>query len=145
MRKSLTDRIEEYIKVLINRSDQQQIEIQRAELAETFSCVPSQVTYVLATRFTVKHGYITESKRGGKGFVRITRVTPHAGSDSRLKADIQELVAHLKEDRHIGESEARLIRQLLITLFTELSPEQRQLVLSRLVKDIGLYVGWQTD
>jgi len=107
--------------------------------------VPSQVTYVLATRFTVKHGYITESKRGGKGFVRITRVTPHAGSDSRLKADIQELVAHLKEDRHIGESEARLIRQLLITLFTELSPEQRQLVLSRLVKDIGLYVGWQTD
>jgi transcriptional regulator CtsR len=145
LRKSLTDRIEEYIKVLINRSDQQQIEIQRAELAETFSCVPSQVTYVLATRFTVKHGYITESKRGGKGFVRITRVTPHAGSDSRLKADIQELVAHLKEDRHIGESEARLIRQLLITLFTELSPEQRQLVLSRLVKDIGLYVGWQTD
>jgi len=145
LRKSLTDRIEEYIKVLINRSDQQQIEIQRAELAETFSCVPSQVTYVLATRFTVKHGYITESKRGGKGFVRITRVTPHAGSYSRLKADIQELVAHLKEDRHIGESEARLIRQLLITLFTELSPEQRQLVLSRLVKDIGLYVGWQTD
>ena len=72
MRKSLTDRIEEYIKVLINRSDQQQIEIQRAELAETFSCVPSQVTYVLATRFTVKHGYITESKRGGKGFVQIT-------------------------------------------------------------------------
>ena len=144
MRKSLTDRIEEYIKVLINRSDQQQIEIQRAELAETFSCVPSQVTYVLLHASPL-HGYITESKRGGKGFVRITRVTPHAGSDSRLKADIQELVAHLKEDRHIGESEARLIRQLLITLFTELSPEQRQLVLSRLVKDIGLYVGWQTD
>ena len=114
MRRSITDRIEQYIKVLINRSDEQQIEIQRAELAETFSCVPSQVTYVLATRFSVEHGYITESRRGGKGFVRITRVTPEASSESRLNADIQELVAHLKEDQHIEEFEARLIEKLLL-------------------------------
>lgn len=145
MRRSITDRIEQYIKVLINRSDEQQIEIQRAELAETFSCVPSQVTYVLATRFSVKHGYITESRRGGKGFVRITRVTPEASSESRLKVDIQELLAHLKEDQHIGESEARLIQRLLTMLFTELTPEQRKLVLPKLIEDIALCVGLQTD
>jgi len=131
--------------VLINRSDEQQIEIQRAELAETFSCVPSQVTYVLATRFSVEHGYITESRRGGKGFVRITRVTPEASSESRLNADIQELVAHLKEDQHIEEFEARLIEKLLFTLLTELTPEQRKLVLPRLIEDIAQYVGLQTD
>jgi transcriptional regulator CtsR len=72
MKKSLADRIEQYIKVLIARSEEKQIEIQRAELAETFCCVPSQVTYVLTTRFTEKSGYLTESRRGGGGFVRIT-------------------------------------------------------------------------
>ncbi len=73
MRKSLADKIEQYLKVLIERSDENQIEIQRAELAETFSCVPSQVTYVISTRFTEREGYVTESRRGGKGYVRITR------------------------------------------------------------------------
>ena len=66
MKKSLADRIEQYIKVLIDHSESNQIEIQRAELAETFNCVPSQVTYVLATRFTEREGYVTISRRGGK-------------------------------------------------------------------------------
>jgi acyl-CoA hydrolase len=74
VKKSLADKIEQYLKVLIDRSEGKQIEIQRAELAETFSCVPSQVTYVISTRFQEKFGYRTESRRGGKGFVRITRL-----------------------------------------------------------------------
>ncbi|HCF51045.1 MAG TPA: transcriptional regulator [Syntrophomonas sp.] len=145
MRRSITDRIEQYIKVLINRSDLQQIEIQRAELAETFSCVPSQVTYVLSTRFSYKDGYITESRRGGKGFVRITRVKSDAGSCSRVQADIKDLIAHLKEDQHLGESEARLLQDLLFTLFMDLSKEQRHLVLSKLVEAMARYSGLQTD
>ena len=73
MKKSLADKIEEYIKVLIEKSGEDQIVIQRIELAETFCCVPSQVSYVLSTRFTKKAGFIIESRKGGKGFVRIIK------------------------------------------------------------------------
>ncbi|MGE5416731.1 MAG: CtsR family transcriptional regulator [Acidobacteriota bacterium] len=72
--RSLSDRIEQYIRVLIERSEQNEVEIQRVELAETFNCVPSQITYVLSTRFTPTEGYRTESRRGGKGFLRICKL-----------------------------------------------------------------------
>jgi transcriptional regulator CtsR len=49
-------------------------EIQRSELASRFNCVPSQINYVISTRFSPEHGYIVESRRGGGGFIRITRV-----------------------------------------------------------------------
>jgi len=49
-------------------------ELQRSNLAEKFSCVPSQINYVISTRFSPEHGYIVESRRGGNGFIRITRV-----------------------------------------------------------------------
>lgn len=49
-------------------------ELQRSTLAEMFSCVPSQINYVISTRFSPEHGYIVESRRGGGGYIRITRV-----------------------------------------------------------------------
>lgn len=49
-------------------------ELQRASLAEHFRCVPSQINYVISTRFSPEHGYIVESRRGGGGYIRITRV-----------------------------------------------------------------------
>ncbi|MEG0035102.1 MAG: CtsR family transcriptional regulator [Oscillospiraceae bacterium] len=54
-------------------------ELQRANLAEKFSCVPSQINYVISTRFSPEHGYMVESRRGGGGYIRITRVqiSPH--------------------------------------------------------------------
>ena len=53
--------------------DQDEVEIQRNTLAQTVGCVPSQINYVLASRFTPEHGYIVESRRGGGGYIRITR------------------------------------------------------------------------
>ena len=50
-------------------------ELQRSELAERFQCVPSQINYVISTRFSPEHGYIVESRRGGGGYIRISRVT----------------------------------------------------------------------
>ncbi len=50
------------------------LELQRSDLAERFHCVPSQINYVMATRFSPEHGYIVESRRGGGGYIRITRV-----------------------------------------------------------------------
>jgi transcriptional regulator CtsR len=53
-------------------------EMQRAELAQKFNCVPSQINYVMSTRFSPEHGYIVESRRGGSGYIRITRVQSSA-------------------------------------------------------------------
>mgnify|MGYP000337051595 CR=1 FL=1 len=49
------------------------LELQRADLAQRFNCVPSQINYVMSTRFSPEHGYIVESRRGGGGYIRITR------------------------------------------------------------------------
>ncbi len=68
----LSDNIESFIKSLFE--DMQQIELRRNELAEYFRCAPSQINYVLATRFSVDKGYIIESRRGGGGFIRIVRL-----------------------------------------------------------------------
>lgn len=54
-------------------------ELQRATLAEKFRCVPSQINYVISTRFSPEHGYTVESRRGGGGYIRIMRVSPGLG------------------------------------------------------------------
>ncbi|MDP4109619.1 MAG: CtsR family transcriptional regulator [Bacillota bacterium] len=51
------------------------VEIQRSELADRFACVPSQINYVIETRFSPEHGFLVESRRGGGGYIRITRVS----------------------------------------------------------------------
>ena len=50
------------------------LELQRSDLAQRFGCVPSQINYVMSTRFSPEHGYIVESRRGENGYIRITRV-----------------------------------------------------------------------
>ena len=68
----VSDLIEEFIKDLFE--DNQDIEIQRNDLAEHFNCVPSQINYVIATRFKPSQGYYVESKRGGGGCIKIKKV-----------------------------------------------------------------------
>ena len=71
---SLVDKIEKYIRQMIEESDTGIVEIQRNQLADQFSCVPSQINYVLQTRFTFEKGYFVESRRGGGGYIKIQRV-----------------------------------------------------------------------
>ena len=68
----MSDIIEEFIKELFDEEDS--IEIQRNELAEQFNCVPSQINYVIATRFKPSQGYYVESRRGGGGHITIRKV-----------------------------------------------------------------------
>ena len=70
----LSDMIEEFIKQMIEQASENQLQIQRNELANQFSCAPSQINYVLTTRFTTDKGYCIESKRGGGGCIVIRRV-----------------------------------------------------------------------
>lgn len=57
------------------------LELQRSDLAQRFGCVPSQINYVMSTRFSPEHGYIVESRRGGGGYIRIRRV-PNGPTDA---------------------------------------------------------------
>ncbi|GIO40206.1 transcriptional regulator CtsR [Paenibacillus antibioticophila] len=72
--RNISDIIEKYLKGILQDSPEGIIEIQRNDLAEQFSCVPSQINYVISTRFTLEKGYLVESKRGGGGYVRIRRI-----------------------------------------------------------------------
>ena len=69
----ISDIIEEFIKDLFDEGNEA-IEIQRNELAEQFNCVPSQINYVISTRFKPSQGYYVESRRGGGGHITIRKV-----------------------------------------------------------------------
>lgn len=71
---SLSDAIEQYLLKLLRASKDGVVELQRSELSEMFGCSPSQINYVLETRFTTIRGFIVESRRGGAGYIRITRI-----------------------------------------------------------------------
>ena len=70
--KNTSDSIEAYIKALLAQAGM--AELKRSELADVFQVVPSQINYVIKTRFTESRGYIVESKRGGGGYIRIGKV-----------------------------------------------------------------------
>ncbi len=85
---SISDIIEQYLKKIIHDNEHKSIEIRRSELADLFQCVPSQINYVINTRFTIERGYLIESKRGGGGYIRISRIEHE---------DDYELIEHLIE------------------------------------------------
>ena len=70
--RSISDIIEAYLKEILGNSEQ--IEIRRSEVANHFDVVPSQINYVIKTRFTLQNGYLVQSKRGGGGYIRIERI-----------------------------------------------------------------------
>ena len=76
----MSDIIASFIKDILDQTNGI-AELQRSELAERFKCVPSQINYVISTRFSPEHGYIVESRRGGGGYIRISRV---AGTKKQL-------------------------------------------------------------
>ena len=88
----LSDTIEEFIKMMMAQ-DEEEIELKRNELAEYFSCAPSQINSVLSTRFTPDHGYVIESRRGGGGCIRVIRLRRGSG----------DMINYLLSER-IGES-----------------------------------------
>ncbi len=85
---NMSDIIESYLKSILEQ--QKQVEIRRAEIADRFNCVPSQINYVIKTRFTPQRGYVVESKRGGGGYIRIVKaqLKPDPSSIAVLRANV---------------------------------------------------------
>lgn len=140
MKKSITDRIEQYLKVLISRSEDKSIEIQRIELAETFACVPSQVTYVISTRFTEKDGYATESRRGGCGYVRIRQISPRFANIALNNAEFTAFVDELRQRQLLSEHEAEMIKYITIMSCADLPWEYKVKVNSEMAKALYNYL-----
>jgi len=70
----ISDLIASFLQDCLDETGDGVLEVQRGELAQRFNCVPSQINYVMSTRFSPERGYIVESRRGGNGYIRITRV-----------------------------------------------------------------------
>lgn len=87
---NITDVIEQYLKQILKSKGQNMIEIKRNEIADQFHCVPSQINYVINTRFTIEKGYMIESKRGGGGYIRIFRVEHQ--DESELIDELVEII-----------------------------------------------------
>ena len=115
----LSDSIESFIKTLLTE-ESTEVELKRNELAEYFGCAPSQINYVLATRFSPDHGYLTESRRGGGGYIRIVRVVESGSQrlmylinerigDSIGEEECVRLISQLKEQRIVTADEASLM------------------------------------
>lgn len=96
---NLADDIEEFLRQMLR--DTGVVEIQRATLASQFGCAPSQINYVLATRFSLERGYLVESRRGGGGYLRIIRLNLEAG-DSLHDLVHQQIGTHLSQDEALG-------------------------------------------
>ena len=81
----ISDLIASFLQESLEAAENGVLEIQRNDLAQRFNCVPSQINYVMSTRFSPERGYIVESRRGGNGYIRITRV----------RVDRQTLLMHV--------------------------------------------------
>ncbi|WP_318506344.1 CtsR family transcriptional regulator [Bacillus sp. T3] len=111
--RNISDIIEDYLKTVLELSEEEIVEIKRNEIADKFQCVPSQINYVINTRFTVERGYVVESKRGGGGYIRIIKVQTN---------DYVHLIDHLISlvKTNIAQSSAedviyRLVEEEIIT------------------------------
>lgn len=121
---NLADSIESYLRRLVALSVCGYLEIKRKELAGKFHCAASQVNYVLETRFTLEKGYLVESRRGGKGYLRIRKVnTDGAHEPGRILQDLgsgpvssgqaKAIIEKLSEGKHISIRESKIIEAAL--------------------------------
>lgn len=145
MANNISDIIEEYLKEVLNVSKEKIVEIKRNEIAERFQCVPSQINYVINTRFTLEKGYIVESKRGGGGYIRIIKVEKEDHADlinemlyivnDKISQSVAEnIVVRLFEEKVLTKREARLMLSVLDRSVLSVKLPYRDELRSRLLK-----------
>lgn len=117
----LSDIIESFLKDMLNEAEENVLEIQRNELASTFNCAPSQINYVLTTRFTTDRGYYIESRRGGGGCIIIRKINidkndyireviwNNIGSEINQQS-AEDYIAFFLERGYITERESQLMK-----------------------------------
>ena len=148
----LSDAIEQFIKTMLTQ-EAPEVELKRNELAEYFNCAPSQINYVIVTRFTPDHGYIIESRRGGGGYIRIFRMAQDTSEhllyllhqrvgDSIDALAASHLVQQLQEREVVTKGEAAMMNAALSpqALSLPLSAEMKDALRARILKNMLLEV-----
>ncbi|MBR5154898.1 MAG: CtsR family transcriptional regulator [Clostridia bacterium] len=140
----LSNIIEEFIKDMLE--DSREVELQRNELANRFNCVPSQINYVISTRFSPERGYSVESRRGGGGYIRITRTAPrdesyivhavNAIGDTISAASSSALINDMYNYGIINEREAKIILAAINDNSIPVLPSQKGIVRAKILKNI---------
>ncbi|MDM5250908.1 MULTISPECIES: CtsR family transcriptional regulator [unclassified Lysinibacillus] len=143
--RNISDIIEGYLKQVLELGGEGHIEIKRSEIADKFQCVPSQINYVINTRFTAERGYLVESKRGGGGYIRILRV--RANSQIDLIDDVlrqieggasqtmaEDLVYRLIDEQVISKREAKIMLAAVDRSTIDLQLPLRDNIRSRILR-----------
>ncbi len=141
----LTSLIEDFIKEMMAEEDGT-IELKRNELASRFGCVPSQINYVISTRFSPERGYVVESRRGGGGYIKIQRVMPKPGNqmmhvvnaigDYVSYSDAAAIVRNCYDYDLITEKEARIILAAITEKSIAIGQPQQDALRARMLKNI---------
>ena len=114
----ISDLIEDFIKDMLKTEDE--LEIQRNELAEHFNCVPSQINYVISTRFKPSQGYYVESRRGGGGHITIKKIHVTQSNylmhiitsigDTLTSKEVDIFISNLLSDEIVTKKESKLLK-----------------------------------
>lgn len=143
--KNISDIIEHYLKTILTKSDSDLVEVKRSELAERFQCVPSQINYVISTRFTIEKGYLVESKRGGGGFIRIIKIKAHNKAelydqmlsvigDKISQSGAENIIFRLYEEEALTKREANLLHSAIDRSILNLSLPYRDQLRANILK-----------
>ncbi|CAG7838901.1 CtsR family transcriptional regulator [Clostridium novyi B str. ATCC 27606] len=143
----LSDIIEEFIKSMLNESETRELEIGRNDLANQFKCAPSQISYVLTTRFSTDNGYYVESRRGGGGYIRIKRMEYKKNEalrklfEEKIGNSITYEIAYkiiegLQERNIITERESNIMKVAINDRNLIIPVEQRNIVRAEILKSM---------
>lgn len=143
----VSDIIEEFIKEMLEEQEEA-IEIQRNELAEYFNCVPSQINYVIATRFKPSQGYYVESRRGGGGHIKIRKISNskedyimhiinNIGNEMTTN-EVDILISDFLSYGLINEKEAKLLKVATSDNVLQLPKEVKEQLRARIFKNMLL-------
>jgi transcriptional regulator CtsR len=148
--RNLAELIEQYLRGILTQNNM--VELQRRELAKIFRCAPSQINYVLETRFTLDRGFIVESKRGGGGYIRITQVKWQTAAnlpqlvkelvpESLNQDETEILLSGLVQKELISAEAAQLALQLMVNDFGDFPAEYADCLRSKFLKALLLVLG----
>ena len=148
----LADKIEQFILHKLLEEEEENIVLRRNELADELNCAPSQISYVLSTRFSNDKGFLVESRRGSGGFVRIVRLRPKQQDrtpvllEERLPAvsitldDLDGVLFQLIKQHRMTNREAILMHQTFDALYKEIDDEAKRLaVISRILRHLNTH------
>ena len=144
---NIADMIEAYILQRLAMEQSGQVEIRRTDIAEEISCAPSQISYVLSTRFTPQKGFAVESRRGLGGFIRIVQVPMreiiYDEMLEKLEDDpeyetVQSMVRYLLQHQMISKREAALVMASVTSAYEAMDTDERWLKAREFAKELYL-------